>query len=120
VVGGGLWGGEKGAPAASHLQWDRCQYRAGTAVPRRTRWTRGDRLRRARRRRLAVTLAAVPSIDAGTAERAAARPVGSPAGGRARPIVGRRTGAASRVPAGQKVPAARARSHLAWPPDGAS
>ena len=69
--------GEQGAPAAAALQRDRRQYRAGRAVSRRARWTRGDHLRRARRRRLAGALAAVSPLDAGTAERAAARPVGT-------------------------------------------
>src|SRR5262249_56200216 len=113
-------GGKKGPPAAPALQRDRRQYRAGPAVSRRARWTRGDHLRRARCGRLTVALVAVPSLDPGTAECVPARPVATRSGGRARPVVGWRIGAAIRVPAGQTVPAARARSHLARPPDGAS
>src|SRR5262249_36068808 len=109
----------KSAPAAPSLQRDRSQYRAGRAVSRGARWTRGDRLRCAWRGRLAVALAAVPSRQFGKAERAAARRVGTRTGGRAWRLLGRRISAAIRVPAWQAVPAAGARSYLARPPHGA-
>src|SRR5256886_1845079 len=117
---GPVAGGETRPPAAPALQRERRQYRAARAVSRGARWIRGDHLRRARCGRLAVALAAVPSLGFGTAGRAALRAVGARTGGRARPVGGRCVGAAICVPAGQAVSAARARSHLARPPDGAS